>query len=140
MVETLGTIEFATLASVDPLAYDAIVADFCGPVSTEQVGLMLGDGARVLVLGDEWCVRDGQTSAALANEILEPLGARFNGELLYNHNFMVSDAKQTALLEGVSTIDAWGLSLQQHDETRFVASASVLGGALLGWRDQGGAP
>ena len=31
-------------------AYDVVIADFCGPVSADQVRLMLGDGAHVLKL------------------------------------------------------------------------------------------
>ena len=134
MVETLGSIEFQTLDSVDPVAYDAVVADFCGIIEPEQLEQLLVAGARVLVLGDAWCLRDGQTSAALANTTLERIGTRFNGELLYNEDFLVSDNKQVELLAGVASLDVWGLSLQEHDAS-VVEAVGVLRGALLTSRE-----
>jgi hypothetical protein len=112
MVDTIGNIDFKPLSEVDPLAYDVVVADFCGPVSATTVGEMLGEGARVLVLGDRWCVRNGQTSAAAANELLEHLGTRFDGAELYNHDFLVSEGRRVGILEGIERIDAWGVALQ----------------------------
>ena len=112
MVDTIGSIDFKPLSEVDPLAYDVVVADFCGPVSATAVGEMLGEGARVLVLGDTWCVRNGQTSAAGANELLEHLGTRFDGADLYNHDFLVPEARRVGILEGIERIDAWGVALQ----------------------------
>ena len=112
MVDTIGNIDFKPLSEVDPLAYDVVVADFCGPVSATAVGEMLGEGARVLVLGDTWCVRNGQTSAAAANELLEHIGTRFDGAELYNHDFLAPEARRVGVLEGVERIDAWGVGLQ----------------------------
>ncbi len=112
MVDTIGNIDFKPLSEVDPLAYDVVVADFCGPVSATAVGEMLGEGAHVLVLGDTWCVRDGQTSAAAANELLEHIGTRFDGAEIYNHDFLVPEARRIGILEGIDRIDAWGVGLQ----------------------------
>jgi hypothetical protein len=112
MVAQIGTIEFKLLSVVDPLAYDVVVADFCQPVRPEEVGLMLGDGARVLVLGDYWCHGTEGLGAEVANELLEHIGARFNGDELYNHDFLVAAARQVGVLEGIARVDAWGLALQ----------------------------
>ncbi|MBV1861300.1 MAG: hypothetical protein KUG77_22975 [Nannocystaceae bacterium] len=130
MVDTIGSIDFKPLSEVDPLAYDVVVADFCGPVSATAVGEMLGEGARVLVLGDTWCVRDGQTSAAAANELLEHIGTRFDGAELYNHGFLVSEARRVGILEGIDSIDAWGVGLQglgpEFDELLGTSAGTLL--------------
>lgn len=112
MVDALGTIDFQLLSEVDPAAYDVIVADFCGPVSALQIGMLLGDGARVLVLGDQWCHSGEQSSAERANELLENIGASFNREELYNHEFRVEPPGAGGLLEGLTELDAWGVDLQ----------------------------
>jgi len=135
MVATLGTIEFKPLSLVDPLAYDVVVADFCGPVSPEQVATMLGDGARVLVLGDWWCQSAAGVSAEIANQLLEHLGTRFDGDELYNHDFLVAASKQVELLEGVSVIDAWGVALQEHIAP-FEDAVGTIDGALLTSRSE----
>ena len=130
MVDTIGNIDFKPLSEVDPLAYDVVVADFCGPVSATTVGEMLGEGARVLVLGDRWCVRNGQTSAAAANELLEHIGTRFDGAELYDHDFLVSEGRRVGILEGVERIDAWGVALQglgpEFDELLGTSSGTLL--------------
>lgn len=134
MVDTIGSIDFKPLSEVDPLAYDVVVADFCGPLSATAVGEMLGEGARVVVLGDTWCVRNGQTSAAAANELLEHIGTRFNGADLYNHDFLVPEERRVGILEGIERINAWGVALQglgpEFDE---LLGASV--GTLLSSRN-----
>ncbi|MFO7561886.1 MAG: hypothetical protein R6X02_04540 [Enhygromyxa sp.] len=135
MVATLGTIEFKPLSLVDPLAYDVVVADFCGPVSPEQVATMLGDGAHVLVLGDYWCESAAGLSAERANELLEHLGTRFDGDVLYNHQFLVAASKQVGLLEGVPVIDAWGVALQEHIDP-FQAAAGTIDGAVITSRSE----
>jgi len=135
MVATLGTIEFKPLSLVDPLAYDVVVADFCGPVSPEQVATMLGDGGRLLVLGDYWCETSQGVSAEVANRVLEHLGTRFDGDVLYNHDFLVADDKQVGLLEGVTTVDAWGVALQEHIAP-FVAAIGSFDGALITSRSE----
>jgi len=112
-VDALGVIDFKPLSEVDPQAYDVIIADFCGPVSPEQVGQMLGDGAHVLVLGDQWCTFEGNVSADIANVLLEHIGTRFNGKELYNHDFFVADENQTGLLQDVAVVDAWGIAVQE---------------------------
>ncbi|MGH1347765.1 MAG: hypothetical protein ACRBN8_39790 [Nannocystales bacterium] len=130
MVDTIGSIDFKLLSEVDPLAYDVVVADFCGPVSATAVGEMLGEGAHVLVLGDTWCVRDGQTSAAAANELLEHIGTRFDGAELYNHGFLVPEARRIGILEGIESIDAWGVGLQglgaEFDELLGTSAGTLL--------------
>ncbi len=135
MVATLGSIEFKPLSLVDPLAYDVVVADFCGPVSVEQVATMLGDGAHVLVLGDYWCESPSGISAELANGLLEHFGTRFDGDVLYNHEFLVADQKQVGLLEGVSVVDAWGVALQVHTEP-FESALGTFDGALITSRSE----
>jgi hypothetical protein len=135
MVAELGTIEFKPLSLVDPLAYDVVVADFCGPVSATQVATMLGDGARVLVLGDYWCETPMGVSAERANELLTRIGARFTGDVIYNHNFLVATAKQVGLLEGVPALDAWGVALQDHLPS-FEAAVGTIEGAILTSRSE----
>jgi hypothetical protein len=135
MVAGLGTIEFKPLSLVDPLAYDVVVADFCGPVSPEQVGAMLGDGVRVLVLGDYWCESALGVSAVVANQVLEHVGTRFDGDELYNHDFLVADAKQIGLLAGVPVVDAWGLALQEHIDP-FEEALGTFDGALITSRSE----
>lgn len=134
MVDTIGNIDFKPLSEVDPLAYDVVVADFCGPVSATAVGEMLGDGAKVLVLGDTWCVRDGQTSAAAANELLEHIGTRFDGAEIYNHDFLVPEARRVGILEGIDRIDAWGVGLQGLGE-EFDELLGTTAGTLLSSRN-----
>ena len=134
MIDTLGTIEFKPLSIVDPLAYDVVVADFCGPVSAEEVAVMLDEGSRVLVLGDHWCEVEGVLSAELANELLEHLHTRFNGKVIYNHEFLVAPTKQIGLLAGVPILDAWGVALQLTGPN-FEAAASTSQGGLLTFRE-----
>lgn len=134
MVDTIGNIDFKPLSEVDPLAYDVVIADFCGPVSATAVGEMLGEGARVLVLGDTWCVRDGQTSAAAANELLEHIGTRLDGAEIYNHDFLVPEARRVGILEGIDRIDAWGVGLQGLGE-EFDELLGTSAGTLLSSRN-----
>jgi hypothetical protein len=135
MVAGIGTIEFKTLSQVDPLAYDVVIADFCGPVAPEQIATILGEGAGVMVLGDWWCETQAGVSAELANGLLEHLGARFTGDVLNNHSFLVPDSKQFGLLDGVTVIDAWGVALQ-HSIDPFVESIGTIDGAVITSRSQ----
>jgi hypothetical protein len=130
MVDGIGTITFTPLANVDPLAYDVVIADFCGELTPAQVHAMLEQGANVLVLGDYWCESSAGMSADVANELLEHLGVRFNDHLLYNHEFLVPANKQFGLLEGVPILDAWGVALQDVGPG-FMSVAGTIDGAAI---------
>lgn len=141
VVNPFATVEFNLLSQVDPLAYDVVVADFCGLVTAEQVFELLIDGAHVLVLADPWCETDDGTGIDKANAALERLGTRFTDQVLYNHEFQVASNKQVGILDGVPVLDAWGVALQEvreeDDGPFFDELVGTFDGALLTSRDDG---
>ncbi len=135
MVEGVGTIEFKPLASVDPAAYDVFVVDFCEAVEGEAIAALLAEGAGVLALGDHHCTSAAGSSAKLANATLAHFGVRFGERELYSHDFTVPADAQAGLLAGVTSLDAWGLALQDTIEPVAVV-VETLDGAVLSRRSE----
>lgn len=117
MIDGLGTIEF-TPSIVDPSAYDVVIADFCGPVDSQEVAALLEAGEGVLALGDDACITaQGISSARAANPTIAHFGVRFGTQALTDPRVPVPPEAQSGLLEGVASLDAQELLLQRVDES-----------------------
>jgi hypothetical protein len=136
LVDGLGTIEFAVPRTIDPSAYDVVIADFCGPVDGEWIAASLATGEGVLALGDRACATATGSSAKVANETLTHFGVRFVSDVLLDPRFAVPDDAQTGLLEGVTSLDAQGVSLQATLEP-VVVVVETPDGVLLSRRGEG---
>ena len=135
LVDGLGTIEFKTLNTVDPAAYDLVIADFCSEVDGQQIATLLADGAGVLAMGDGFCLLQGRSSAEVANDTLAHFGVRFSDDQLFSHDFTIPVDKQIDLLAEVPSLDAWGVSLQESVGPIEVA-AETLDGYVLTRRSE----
>ena len=135
LVDGLGTIEFKTLNTVDPAAYDLVIADFCSEVDGQQIATLLADGAGVLAMGDGFCLLQGRSSAEVANDTLAHFGVRFSDDQLFSHDFTIPVDKQVDLLAEVPSLDAWGVSLQESVGPIEVA-AETLDGYVLTRRSE----
>ncbi len=137
MVAGVGTIEFKPLATVDPAAYDVIIADFCEAIEGEAIAAVLAEGFGVLALGDPFCTNAGISSAARANSTLAHFGVRFIDHELYSHDFTVPAEAQTDLLAGVPSLDAWGVALQEASASEpVVVVVTTLEGVVLSHRSE----
>jgi hypothetical protein len=135
MVTGIGTVEFQPLDSVDPSAYDVVVADFCGPLDGDAIASLLASGVGVLALGDNFCMIEGSSSAERANATLAEFGVRFVDHELYNHAFTVPAEAQNELLAGVTSLDAWGVALQETIDP-VVVLVETIDGAVLTKRSE----
>lgn len=133
MVDGLGTIELASPAMLEPSDYDVVVADFCGPVDGLQIAALLAVGEGVLAMGDRQCATSTGSSAKVANETIAHFGARFISRELQDQRFAVPAEQQVGLLEGVTSLDVAGVSLQETMDPA-VAVVETPDGALLGTR------
>ncbi len=132
VIADLGTIDFHLPSDVDPGAYDVVVVDFCGPIEADDLRLMLEGGHAMMVLADYSCLNDGKPSSDEANDALRYVGTRFNGERIYNHEFLVAQSLRVGVLEGVSSLDAWGIAAQEvRIPGGFESAIESLRGALV---------
>lgn len=135
MIAGIGTVEFQLLDAVDPAAYDVIVVDFCEPVDGDAIASLLAAGVGVLALGDRFCTIEGSDAAARANATLAHFGVRFIEHELYNHALTVPVESQTDILAGVTSLDAWGVTLQETIDP-VVVQISTIDGAVLTKRSE----
>ena len=121
LIDGLGsTVEFATPEVIDPSDYDVVVADFCEPVDGPVIATLLADGEGVLALGDRSCSTPTGTSAKLANDVIAHYGVRFGSPTLDDPRFLVNPEVQSGLLEGITSIVASHVSLQETLDPAFV--------------------
>lgn len=130
MLAPLGTVDFQLLDAVDPSAYDVIVVDFCEPVDGDALASLLATGVGLLALGDRFCMVEGSSSAARADDVLAHFGMRFGDHELYNHALAVPADSQTDVLAGVTSLDAWGVTLQESIDPVAVQVATIDGAVL----------
>jgi hypothetical protein len=135
MITGIGSVEFKPLDTVDPSAYDVIVADFCEPLDGDAIASLLASGVGVLALGDPFCTVEGSSSAARANATLAHFGVRFVDHELYSHEFTVPAEAQIDLLAGVTSLDPWGVALQETIDP-VVVLVETLDGAVLTKRSE----
>ncbi|MCX4247959.1 hypothetical protein [Paraliomyxa miuraensis] len=133
LVDSLGTIDFMPPEATDPFAYDVVVADFCEPIDGEVVTVLLEVGMGVLALGDRSCSTPTGTSAKLANDVIAHFGLRFGSQTLDDPRFLVPPEAQSDLLEGIVSIVASHVSLQETLDPAFVV-VEAADGVLLSRR------
>ncbi len=110
MISSIGTIDFKAYTSVDPYAYDVVILDTCRTNLTAAVQASVTtyiNTARggMFVVGSNSCMRGTTMSSQLANTILQQYGIGMTLEDPGTRGCnAVPAAKQTGILEGVSTL------------------------------------
>jgi hypothetical protein len=133
LVEEIGYVDFAYPTRTPSLHdYSVVIADMCreaGPLTAEREAMLryAHEGGRLLVLGDDFC----DTSAELANLMLEELGTSFTAEdPAIEEPLFIPDDRQVGLLEGVQQLLIWRTT-PQDDDTAFTVVVGADHGPLL---------
>jgi hypothetical protein len=94
----------------DLFLYDLIIVDACSAVADRDYYLDLRwfifAGGRTLVLGDQYCQKQGSSSASRANRLLDPIGLAFTNEDPRDLN-LIAVTGTHPYLAGVRSIDAF---------------------------------
>lgn len=133
VVEEVGTVEFGTMSETARDEYSLVIADFCHGLRTAErralIAPYLAAGGRALLLADNFCFPNQQTSsAAAANTVLEPLGVHFTDlDPADRTPLDVSSQGGTELLEGVDSLFIFRVVPQEIEDPFQAVLESNLG-------------
>jgi hypothetical protein len=114
-LDSIGTITFANMSTVDLADYDVVIANFCSALGNpepnpERTALLayLAAGRPAVVLGDNFCYYGDSPSAAAAALVVMFYGDTITGAETYETDrLLVPEGFQIGLLAGVTNLNQY---------------------------------